>query len=161
SIIFRLQTHPKFKEFEQCVDFGSLEAWQQRVYNVFHLIILYFLPLAFIILCYSCICFKIYKRNTEKKSKEVKSTSFCESQTSTSHKVRRHQLIQQKILKETILIIIAFLICWTPYVTMTLWYQIDRSSAKKVEYNFQNVLFMFAVSNSCVNPFIYGKFYRC
>ena len=33
-----------------------------------------------------------------------------------------------------------------------------RSSAKKIDPKIQRALFIFAVSNSCVNPIVYGKF---
>ncbi|KAH8041391.1 hypothetical protein HPB51_014672 [Rhipicephalus microplus] len=41
---------------------------------------------------------------------------------------------------------------------MVLWYQIDPESASKVDGYVQSSLFMFAVSNSCVNPLVYGSF---
>lgn len=64
------------------------------------------------------------------------------------------------ILKQTVVIVLAFVVCWTPYVFVTLWYQVDKSSAREANRLLVNCLFMFAVSNSTINPFIYGKFTR-
>ncbi|XP_047004899.1 vasopressin V2 receptor-like [Schistocerca americana] len=58
----------------------------------------------------------------------------------------------------TITIVAAFIWCWTPYVVMTLWYMFDRESAKKVDQRLQDALFIMAVSNSCVNPLVYGSY---
>lgn len=69
----------------------------------------------------------------------------------------KRQKIQSRVLKEAFIIILAFIICWSPYVIAVIWYQIDRNSASQINQDLQAILFMFAVSNSCVNPYIYGK----
>lgn len=58
----------------------------------------------------------------------------------------------------TIIIVLAFFWCWTPYVVIVLWYLFDPVSADKVDSRIQSSLFMFAVSNSCVNPLVYGSY---
>lgn len=68
--------------------------------------------------------------------------------------------LKKKILKQTLIIVITFIGCWTPYVFMTTWYQIDWKAASGVDLYLQNGLFLFAVSNSIINPFIYGKFVK-
>lgn len=65
---------------------------------------------------------------------------------------------RQKTLKLTITIVCVFVWCWTPYVFMTLWYMFDRESAKKVNNTIQDSLFIMAVSNSCMNPLVYGSY---
>ncbi|XP_022236108.1 vasopressin V2 receptor-like [Limulus polyphemus] len=63
-----------------------------------------------------------------------------------------------RTLRMTITIVLAFFWCWTPYVVIVLWYQIDLDSAKELATEIQSALFMFAVSNSCVNPLVYGSY---
>ncbi|GFU94727.1 gonadotropin-releasing hormone II receptor [Trichonephila clavipes] len=63
-----------------------------------------------------------------------------------------------RTLRMTIIIVLAFFWCWTPYVVMVLWYLFDPVSAEKVDSRVQSSLFMFAVSNSCVNPLVYGSY---
>lgn len=70
---------------------------------------------------------------------------------------KRHKVMKNKIVKDTVTILAAFIICWTPYATIHLWYQIDRISAHYLDKNISDILFLFAISNSCVNPYIYGK----
>lgn len=63
-----------------------------------------------------------------------------------------------RTLRLTIIIVLAFFWCWTPYVAMVLWYQLDPDGAEHVNGYLQSSLFMFAVSNSCVNPIVYGSY---
>ncbi|GLH05345.1 Cardioacceleratory peptide receptor [Gryllus bimaculatus] len=63
-----------------------------------------------------------------------------------------------RTLRMTITIVAAFIWCWTPYVVMTLWYMFDRESAKQVDSRVQDALFIMAVSNSCMNPLVYGSY---
>ncbi|GIY71868.1 hypothetical protein CDAR_573411 [Caerostris darwini] len=63
-----------------------------------------------------------------------------------------------RTLRMTIVIVLTFFLCWTPYVVMVLWYLFDPVSAEKVDSRIQSSLFMFAVSNSCVNPLVYGSY---
>ena len=65
-----------------------------------------------------------------------------------------------RILKQTLVIVLTFLVCWTPYALAALWYHIDAASYLKLDPTISSILFLFAVSNSIINPFIYGKFVK-
>lgn len=75
-----------------------------------------------------------------------------------SQRHQRQTILRRNILKQTVVIVVAFVICWSPYVFITLWYQLDPMSAKALSPKLSGLLFIFAVSNSSLNPFIYGKF---
>lgn len=64
-----------------------------------------------------------------------------------------------RTVKMTIVIVATFFLCWTPYNVMSLWYWFDKESALLVDQRVQKVLFLFACTNSCVNPLIYGYFH--
>jgi len=64
-----------------------------------------------------------------------------------------------RTIKMTIVIVATFFLCWTPYNVMSLWYWFDKESAILVDQRVQKVLFLFACTNSCVNPLIYGYFH--
>ncbi|KAL3866430.1 hypothetical protein ACJMK2_043727 [Sinanodonta woodiana] len=51
-----------------------------------------------------------------------------------------------------------FALCWTPYFVVSAWWWFDRETAKNLDGRVQKGLFMFAVSNSCMNPIVYGIF---
>ncbi|XP_035212898.1 uncharacterized protein LOC118186844 [Stegodyphus dumicola] len=68
------------------------------------------------------------------------------------------QRARARTLKMTIIIVFTFFCCWTPYVVIDLWYLFDPLSAEALDSRIQSSLFMFAVSNSCVNPLVYGSY---
>jgi hypothetical protein len=68
--------------------------------------------------------------------------------------------VRRSILRQTFVIVLAFLICWTPYVVSAFLFQVDYKPFKSVNIQMQDFFHLFAVSNSAVNPFIYGKFVR-
>ncbi|CAL8100472.1 unnamed protein product [Orchesella dallaii] len=63
---------------------------------------------------------------------------------------------RSRTLRLTLLILLTFIVCWTPYVVMTLWYMLDRNGASQVDERLQEALFIMAVTNSVINPLIYG-----
>ncbi|OXA59932.1 Gonadotropin-releasing hormone receptor [Folsomia candida] len=65
---------------------------------------------------------------------------------------------KSRTLRLTIVILLVFILCWTPYVVMTLWYCFDWATAQRVDQRIQDALFMMAVANSSVNPLVYGSF---
>lgn len=66
---------------------------------------------------------------------------------------------KSRTLKMTLVIVSTFFLCWTPYNVMCLWYWLDPQSAQNVDQRVQKGLFLFACTNSCVNPLIYGLFH--
>ncbi|GIY89151.1 ACP receptor 3 [Caerostris darwini] len=62
-----------------------------------------------------------------------------------------------RICRITIIIMLTFFFCWTPYVVMILWYIFDPASAEEVNSQLQSPFFIFAVSNSCISPLFYGN----
>ncbi|QQP34575.1 Putative gonadotropin-releasing hormone receptor [Caligus rogercresseyi] len=42
---------------------------------------------------------------------------------------------------------------------MSLWHILDPETVKGVSSEIQDVLFLTAVLNSCINPLVYGSFY--
>lgn len=61
-------------------------------------------------------------------------------------------------IKMTFVIIITFIVCWTPYYVISLWYWFFKLSASQLDLRVQRILLTFAVSNSCFNPIVYGYF---
>lgn len=68
------------------------------------------------------------------------------------------QRARTRTLKMTVIIVLTFFFCWTPYVIIDMWYLFDPTSAEALDPRIQTFLFMFAVSNSCVNPLVYGSY---
>ncbi|KAH7961089.1 hypothetical protein HPB52_001894 [Rhipicephalus sanguineus] len=150
AFIFHVMEHPARPGFYQCVTFASFPSpAHEKAYNLLCLLVLYIVPLAVIVLCYT--------------RDDGATTDNGEDSKRGRLRLRRSDMRQMhrarnRTLRLTIIIVLAFFLCWTPYVTMVLWYQIDPSGAEHVNGYLQSSLFMFAVSNSCVNPLVYGSY---
>uniref|UniRef100_A0A8C8RMC9 Gonadotropin-releasing hormone receptor n=1 Tax=Pelusios castaneus TaxID=367368 RepID=A0A8C8RMC9_9SAUR len=132
--------------FIQCATVGSFQAhWQETLYNMFTFSCLFLLPLLIMVLCYSRILIEI-----SVSSKEV-------------HLRRSYNNIpraRMRTLKMSIVIVLTFILCWTPYYLLGLWYWFspEMLSRKKVPPSLSHILFLFGLFNACLDPLIYGLF---
>nr|AVA26880.1 red pigment concentrating hormone receptor [Carcinus maenas] len=151
-IIFHVETHPQFTFYVQCVTFNFFPSEHHEiVYNIFCLVMLYVAPLSIIIFFYGAIVVTIFQK------------SRLSSDDST---IRRSSLgylgrARARTIKMTVSIVLAFFICWTPYVVISLWFCFHRSAAALLDEKVKKGLFIFACFNSCVNPIVYGIFNFC
>ncbi|GAU93835.1 hypothetical protein RvY_05709 [Ramazzottius varieornatus] len=96
-----------------------------------------------------------YKRTS---SQRLNSGSFSVGQ------LRRDLLMKKAKMKAlfiSILVIVTFIVCWAPYYVCMIYYVIvskDRSGDPSAQYMFQ-VIFFFGMSNSVLNPLLYGAFH--
>ncbi|XP_050676126.1 adipokinetic hormone/corazonin-related peptide receptor variant I-like [Leptidea sinapis] len=157
SLVFRVMHHPKVPEFEQCVSFEAFSNHHQELaYNLTCLLAMYFLPLIIITVCYACIFCEISKNSREISGK-------CASSKQGRIQLRRSDQrplarARRRTLRMTVTIVTVFACCWLPYATMTLWYMFDRKSAMHVSTRVQDLFFIMAVSNSCMDPLVYGSY---
>ncbi|XP_058454972.1 adipokinetic hormone/corazonin-related peptide receptor variant I-like isoform X3 [Malaya genurostris] len=141
--IFHVEPHPNVTWYEQCVTYNSFKNENHHiVYNILVLIFMYALPLITIICSYASIYMEIFRH-----SRMPNSEGFRRSSIDILGRAKR------RTLKMTITIVLAFVICWTPYYVM---YWFDRQSASSVDQRIQKGLFLFACTNSCMNPIVYG-----
>ncbi|XP_054715563.1 adipokinetic hormone/corazonin-related peptide receptor variant I-like [Uloborus diversus] len=164
SVIFHVESHPDYPQFLQCVSFNFFPTpYHKMAYNIFCLFALYGVPLAIIIICYSRILWEISRRSRDTEVHILLDDLPKEPQYRRRLCLRRSDIAhieraRARTLRMTIIIVLTFFWCWTPYVVMVLWYLFDPVSADKVDSRIQSSLFMFAVSNSCVNPLVYGSY---
>ncbi|XP_003690609.1 gonadotropin-releasing hormone II receptor [Apis florea] len=148
TIVFHLETHPNITWYSQCVTFNAFPTYTHEItYSLFGMIMMYWFPLVVIIYTYTSILLEIRRRSKKSEDDKIRRSSIG---FLTRAKIRT--------LKMTVIIIAVFFICWTPYYVMSLWYWIDRNSAYKIDQRIQKGLFLFACTNSCMNPIVYGAF---
>jgi len=151
--IFHVESHPKYGWYQQCVTFHFFPSRvHEIVYAAFGMVMMYAFPLCVFIITYGSILYEIGKRNQERRG-------------FTEEGIRRNTIgtlgrARMKTLKMTITIVGVFIICWTPYNVMCIWFWWDWDSALQVDQRIQRGLFLFACTNSCVNPIVYGLFSR-
>ncbi|XP_055696278.1 adipokinetic hormone/corazonin-related peptide receptor variant I-like [Lutzomyia longipalpis] len=160
SIIFHVQQHPEIPGFWQCVSFGSFSTPRmEAAYNLFCLTAMYFGPLAAISIAYTAIVCEISNRSDRSRAKDDGGDRTASGALRLRCNALTHiERARQRTFRLTITIVLVFIWCWTPYAVMTLWYTIDKESAVKVDTHIQDGLFLMAVSNSCVNPLVYGSY---
>ncbi|ERL87034.1 hypothetical protein D910_04436, partial [Dendroctonus ponderosae] len=131
----------------------------ELVYNISCILFLYFIPLFVIIVAYSCILAEISRtsRSHNNNSKEVNQPNGkLRLRRSDTKNIERARI---RTLRMTVTIVVIYIFCCTPYTMMTLWYMFDRATAEKSLPDFvQDFFFLMVVSNSCMNPIVYGSF---
>ncbi|ELT92261.1 hypothetical protein CAPTEDRAFT_97007 [Capitella teleta] len=153
SIIFHVEQHPIHTWFSQCVTFNFFPSDQHEMaYNVSTVCMMYVVPLLLITACYSLILREVSKKTS---STRTVSGGQCRVRMSGNGRLKMAKA-RTNTLRMTIVIVLVFVICWSPYFCMLLVWWIDRGQAVKVPPKLQRAIFIFAVSNSCVNPFVYG-----
>ncbi|CAJ1048500.1 putative gonadotropin-releasing hormone II receptor [Xyrichtys novacula] len=66
---------------------------------------------------------------------------------------------RMRTLKMSIVIVICFIGCWTPYYLLGLWYWFFPDDIEgKVSHSLTHILFIFGLFNTCLDPVIYGLF---
>ena len=66
---------------------------------------------------------------------------------------------RMRTLKMSIVIVICFIVCWTPYYLLGLWYWFFPDDLEgKVSHSLTHILFIFGLFNTCLDPVIYGLF---
>lgn len=64
-----------------------------------------------------------------------------------------------RTLKMSIVIVMSFIICWTPYYLLGLWYWFFPDDLEgKISHSLTHILFIFGLLNACLDPMIYGLF---
>ncbi|XP_069618238.1 gonadotropin-releasing hormone II receptor-like [Ranitomeya imitator] len=150
--LFHTVTITEPQNFTQCTTRGSFqEHWQETTYNMVSFVCLFLLPLLIMISCYSRILLEISKRMSKGtlSSKDV----YLRRSKNNIPKAR------MRTLKMSIVIVSSFIICWTPYYLLGLWYWFyPETMEEKVSQSLTHILFIFGLVNACLDPITYGLF---
>ncbi|TRZ02102.1 hypothetical protein DNTS_004796 [Danionella cerebrum] len=144
-------------DFVQCVTHGSFQQrWQETVYNMFHFVTLYVFPLLVMSFCYTRILVEINRQMPRGKGKAILlnrgEPCLRRSGADVIPKAR------MKTLKMTIIIVASFVVCWTPYYLLGIWYWFQPQMLQLTPEYVHHVLFVFGNLNTCCDPVIYGFF---
>ncbi|XP_077941020.1 gonadotropin-releasing hormone II receptor [Gasterosteus aculeatus] len=138
--------------FTQCTTRGSFFThWQETAYNMFTFSCLFLLPLVMMIICYTRIFIQISKRMTTRNLSSNEPHLRCSKNNIPKARMRT--------LKMSIFIVMCFIVCWTPYYLLGLWYWFFPDDLEgKVSHSLTHILFIFGLFNACLDPIIYGLF---
>uniref|UniRef100_A0A3Q2FY95 Type II GnRH receptor n=1 Tax=Cyprinodon variegatus TaxID=28743 RepID=A0A3Q2FY95_CYPVA len=142
--------HPE--DFTQCTTWGSFATrWHETAYNMFTFSCLFLLPLVIMITCYARIFHEISKR--------LKKDHFSTNELRLRCSKNNIPRARIRTLKMSVVIVLSFIICWTPYYLLGLWYWFCPDDLEdKVSHSLAHILFIFGLVNACLDPVIYGLF---
>ncbi|XP_011342809.1 gonadotropin-releasing hormone receptor isoform X2 [Ooceraea biroi] len=115
--IFHVAQGPFIEVFTQCVTHGFYtEAWQEQLYASFSLFFMFILPLVILITTYVSTVITISRSQTMFRTEPARNTTYARNGD-----INRRRLMHRaktKSLRISVVIVMAFLIWWTPYYTM-------------------------------------------
>ncbi|CAH1253060.1 GNRHR [Branchiostoma lanceolatum] len=143
AVIFHVES--PVPNFQQCVTFGFYTAkWQEQLYNGLVLVVMYPVPLLAILVCSALTFIRLKKEGQDRDT------------FGTRNPTRERLLLKARnnTLRTTAGIMAGFILCWTPYFVTMVW--ILFFNWQMVSPVVFDVLFLFGIFNSCVNPVVYG-----
>ncbi|XP_062530526.1 neuropeptide receptor A21 isoform X1 [Bombyx mori] len=156
AVVFRVAKGPFFEEFHQCVTHGFYtERWQEQAYTTLSLVFMFILPLIILVSTY------VSTVRTIAQSEKVFKPEVRRQEKYFTPDMNRRRLIDRakmKSLRMSVVIVAAFLIWWTPYYVMMIIFTFLNPDKNQSE-ELLNGIFFFGMSNSLVNPIIYGAFH--
>ncbi|KAM8920956.1 gonadotropin-releasing hormone II receptor-like [Pelodytes ibericus] len=151
--VFHTVSRSRPVHFIQCATVGSFQAhWQETFYNMFTFCCLFLLPLLIMVFCYSRILMEI----SQKMKKSCVSSREIHLRRSSNNIPRA----RMRTLKMSLVIVLTFIVCWTPYYLLGLWYWFspEMLTREQVPPSLSHILFLFGLFNTCLDPIIYGLF---
>ncbi|XP_028603517.2 mesotocin receptor-like [Podarcis muralis] len=141
-----------------------IEPWGTKVYVTWISIAIFFLPAAVLIVCHVRICRAIQMHMHLKSSNELEVTNQKQIQPCQGNNASCTSKAMIKTIKMTVVIVVAYIFCWSPFFIAQLWTAWHPSDAR-TEGPVIAILMLLGNLNSCVNPWIYmyfcGQIPRC
>lgn len=151
-----MEKGPFYEEFYQCVTFGFYtEPWQEQLYTTFSLVCMFILPLLILISTYVSTIITISKSEKMFKAEVEAGGKHVASEVNRRRIIHRAKM---KSLRISVVIVVAFIVCWTPYYIMMIIFMFLNPDEHLGE-DLRNGIFFFGMSNSLINPLIYGAFH--
>uniref|UniRef100_A0A3P9K902 G-protein coupled receptors family 1 profile domain-containing protein n=1 Tax=Oryzias latipes TaxID=8090 RepID=A0A3P9K902_ORYLA len=137
--------------FDCWADF--IQPWGLQTYVTWTTLVIFILPVTTVVVCQVRICraiqINLYQKTLKQGSKGVALPSRASGVASMSK-------ARVKTLKITVVIVLAYIICWAPFFTVQLWSAWDTHAPKETATF--TILMLLASLNSCANPCIYLLF---
>ncbi|XP_035657822.1 gonadotropin-releasing hormone receptor-like [Branchiostoma floridae] len=156
AVIWHLiHVHPTpMVTFIQCSTHGFYTAdWQEQLYNACVFFLVFIFPLTIMITCYLLILVKITRKYRELTDPTANQDNILRHSGSA-----RLAKAKDRTWLMTFVIVSAFVINWSPYYVISIWYLVDKSMVHYISKSASHTLFIFGLTNPCLDPLIYGLF---
>ncbi|CAM2098894.1 unnamed protein product [Caretta caretta] len=150
--LFHTVTIRSPQNFTQCTTQGSFpQRWHETAYNMLGFACLFLLPLLIMVCCYARILLEISRR--------MGTSLFSSKELPLRRSTNNIPRARLRVLKLSVVIVSSFIVCWTPYYLLGLWYWFcPRAMAETVSQSLTHLLFIFGLLNPCLDPLTYGLF---
>ncbi|KAM6927572.1 vasopressin V2 receptor [Xenentodon cancila] len=131
-----------------------IKPWGLRAYVTWTTLVIFVLPVLMVVVCQVRIC-RAVRTNFHMKTQrggQAARRPLC-SRASSAAVVSKARV---KTVKMTVVILLAYIICWAPFFTVQLWSVWDAEAPTQTAVF--TILMLLASLNSCVNPCIYLMF---
>ncbi|XP_069499577.1 oxytocin receptor [Ambystoma mexicanum] len=137
-----------------------IQPWGVKAYVTWITLMVYIIPVFMLSTCYGLISFKIWQN--------IRLKTVCETNVAlNSHSTRKTTLSRVssvkliskakiRTVKMTFIIVLAYIICWTPFFFVQMWSVWDTNAPK--EASLFIIAMLLGSLNSCCNPWIYMLF---
>ncbi|XP_028575155.1 oxytocin receptor [Podarcis muralis] len=137
-----------------------IQPWGPKAYITWITLTVYVIPVVMLTICYGLISFKIWQNVKLKTLHETNvNLTSRNPHRGTLSRVSSVKLISKakiRTVKMTFIIVLAFIMCWTPFFIVQMWIAWDENAPKEeVAFIITTLL---ASLNSCCNPWIYMLF---
>ncbi|XP_034388115.1 oxytocin receptor like [Cyclopterus lumpus] len=138
-----------------------IQPWGAKAYITWMSLSIYIFPVAILSICYGLICFKIWQNFNLKTRKDQFLALTQRPSNGAQHlcRVSSVRLISRakiRTVKMTFVVVLAYIVCWTPFFFVQMWSAWDPAAPR------EDVAFIIAMLlaslNSCCNPWIYMFF---
>ncbi|XP_068450097.1 oxytocin receptor b [Clinocottus analis] len=138
-----------------------IQPWGAKAYITWMSLSIYIFPVAILSICYGLICFKIWQNFNLKTRKDQFLAVTQRPSKDAQHlcRVSSVRLISRakiRTVKMTFVVVLAYIVCWTPFFFVQMWSAWDPAAPR------EDVAFIIAMLlaslNSCCNPWIYMFF---
>lgn len=155
---FVWQTYEPEENFVQCTTIWMIEKYEyqlvnknftetinnEKMYNLFHLLTVFWIPLTIIVCCYIIIGYKLLLHRLQLKTFKT---------TFPRVSIRRH-CYTSRVFRSAALVVLCYVLCWFPYNVLQVWQFFDPISSP-IWTDCLQVLDTLIVLNAVVNPLIY------
>ncbi|KAM3877977.1 vasopressin V2 receptor [Diretmus argenteus] len=132
-----------------------IQPWGLRAYVTWTTLVIFVLPVLTVIACQVRICRTVHI-NFHMKTHHQVGEAVSKPLSSRTSSVAGVSKARVKTVKMTMVIVLAYILCWTPFFTVQLWSAWDAQAPTDTATF--TILMLLASLNSCANPCIYLLF---
>ncbi|XP_036389079.1 vasopressin V2 receptor-like [Megalops cyprinoides] len=132
-----------------------IQPWGLKTYVTWTTLVIFVVPILAVIVCQVRIC-RAVQINLYIKTHQEGGTAAAHPLPSRASSVAGVSKARIKTVKMTVVIVLAYIICWAPFFTVQLWSVWDLNAP--TETAAFTILMLLASLNSCANPCIYLLF---